>query len=156
MGDGKSSAFLIHMPVLDSLTMTASCRYPGLPGQFHCNQHPCAGWQGNILFTPFDTWLTQPSSLVGNFNVVAMDHTCQNCSSINYTKLGLYYAWYETDARKYTQNHSLMARVPYAKIVLVDNINKATGNFCSRVHNYSQALIECTLLLLKAEYLSFK
>ena len=71
--------------------------------------------QGDAYFALSGTQLNQPSALVCNINVAAIDRTCQKFSTKNDTRLCFYHAQYETDAKRCTQNNYAMAHVPLVK-----------------------------------------
>ena len=79
--------------------------------------------QADAYFALSGTRLNQPSSLVGNVDVAAIDRTHQKYSTKNDTRLCFYHARYGTDARKCTQNNCPMSYVPLAKTPPVGNAN---------------------------------
>ena len=80
--------------------------------------------QAHAYFALSGTRLNQPSSLVGNVNVAAIDRTHQKCSTKKDTRLCFYHTRYGTDARKCTQNNCPMSHLTLAK-------NTASGK-CQR------------------------
>ena len=79
--------------------------------------------QADAYFALSGTRLNQPSSLVGNVDVAAIDRTHQKCSTKKHTRLCFYHARYGTDARKCTQNNCSMSHVPLTKTPPVGNAN---------------------------------
>ena len=79
--------------------------------------------QADAYFALSGNRLNQPSSLVGNVDVAAIDRTHQKCSTKKDTRLCFYHARYGTDARKCTQNNCPMSHVPLAKTPPVGNAN---------------------------------
>ena len=79
--------------------------------------------QADAYFALSSTRLNQPSSLVCNLNIAAIDRTRQKCSTKNDTRLCFYHARYGTDARRCTQNNCPKAMFQLAKTLPARNAN---------------------------------
>ena len=71
--------------------------------------------QADAYFTLSGSRLNQPSSLVVNVDVAAINYTCQKRSTENDTRLCFYHSQYGTNARRCTQNNCPMAHVLTSK-----------------------------------------
>ena len=81
--------------------------------------------QADAYFALSSTQLNQPSILVGNIDVAAIDCTCTRLkhSIKNDTRQCYYHVEYGTEVRRCTQNNCQMAHVHLAKTLPVGNTN---------------------------------